>query len=104
MVFVQLVSRFLSVEGGFEFLDHLSLPCQTLFTVLLGSFNPPVSSIFSMQSSPRLGLPCKGKQSIFPLTTTIFALVFLVWFSILTVHSPLIGRSWLSDFNLIVVG
>ena len=46
-----------------------------------------------------LGLPNKGKESIFPCTTARSASVSLVLFSIVTVHSPMIGMSSLSAFN-----
>ena len=72
------------------------------FSPLLGSFNPPVSSIFSMPSSSKLGLLSKGRESIFPFTNTMAAVIALVWFSSFTVHSPMIGRLWLSAFSFIV--
>lgn len=70
------------------------------FSILFGSLKLPVSSIFSMPSLGKLALPRRGRESIFSFRTTGGAQISLVWFSISTVHSPLIGRSWLSAFKL----
>ena len=78
-------------SSGFSFL--------IFFTALLGLFNPPFSSIFSMPSLSKLGLPSKGRESIFPFTTMMVAVIALVGFSRFMVHSPMMGRLWLSAFN-----
>ena len=54
-----------------------------------------------MPSSCKLGLLSKGRESIFPFTTTMVAVIALVGFSSFTVHSPMMGRLWLSAFNFI---
>lgn len=69
---------------------------------LLGLFNRPDSSIFSMPSSSKLDLSSKGRESVFHFTTTMVVVIVLIWFSSFMVHFPMMGRLWLSTFNFIV--
>ena len=74
-----------------------------LLTILVGLFNPPVSSIITIPRSSNVARPIGG-ESIWPLTMAVVVLTDLVWLTIMTSASPMTSRSSFSAFNLILEG